>query len=112
MGVGEGFGGFEGFGEGEGEGEVSDGPAGEGEGEDLDLDFEEGEEVGRVEGEGEGDCFSKGFTGPVGLRGWLVFGAGDGLGEGAAERSDNPRQSGSMKMKRRDLMGAAAARQP
>jgi hypothetical protein len=81
-----------------------------GEGEDLDLGGGDGEGLG--EGEGVGLCFCKGFTGAVGFRGEAGFPDGEWLGEGAAERSDKPRQSGSAKMKRRNLMGAAAARQP
>lgn len=84
------------------EGEVT------GEGEDFGL---AGEDAAGL-GEGVGDGFSRGFTGPVGFSGVAGFAVGVGVGEGAAETSESPRQSGSAKMKRRNLMGAAAARQP
>ena len=99
------------FGEGlgEAEGEEADEGEDEAEGEGEDLSF-----VGAAVGlaEGVGDAFCKGFTGPVGLRGGPGFAVGVGVGEGAAKISETPRQSGSAKMKRRNLMGAAAARQP
>jgi hypothetical protein len=75
----------------------------EGVGEDFVL---AGEEEGLAEGVGDGS-FCRGFTGPVGLRGGPGFGVGVGVGEGAAQRSESPRQSGSAKMKRRNLMGAS-----
>jgi hypothetical protein len=73
----------------------------EGEGDDFGL----GERAGFSEGEGARSC--NGFTGPVGFRGGagLAVGVGLGVGEGAAERSESPSQSGSAKMKRRNLMG-------
>src|SRR6267154_4628679 len=82
---------------GEGEGEESEGGADDGE--DFVL-------AGEGLAEGVGDAFCKGLTGPVGLSGGAGFGVGVGLGEGAA-RSETPRQSGSAKMKRRNLMGAS-----
>ena len=82
---------------GEGEGEESEGGAGDGE--DFVL-------AGEGLAEGVGDPFCKGLTGPVGLRGDARFGVGVGLGEGAA-KSESPRQSGSAKMKRRNLMGVS-----
>jgi hypothetical protein len=62
--------------------------------------------------EGVGDGFCKGFTGPVGFSGGPGFGVGVGVGEGVAQKAVTASQSSSAKMKRRDLMGAAAARQP
>ena len=77
---------------------------GEGEGEVFCL----GGRVGFSDG--VGDASPNGFTGPVGFRGGAGFGlgVGDGVGVGiAARRSDEPRQSSSVKMERRNLMGAA-----
>jgi hypothetical protein len=94
---------FEAFGEAEGE------DAGEAEGDSDGVDFDFRDFVGFSEGEGEGEAFWSGFTGPVGLRGGAGFGVGVGEGDGAATAAVAlPRQNSSAKMNGRDLMGAAA----
>ncbi len=88
----------------EGEGEAEESGEGEGEGEDLCL----GVRVGFSDG--VADPSWRGFTGPVGFKGEAAvgFGLGDGAGVGdAAKRSEAPRHGSSVKMERRNVMGAA-----
>jgi len=79
-------------------------------GDALDFDLREG----RSDAVGEGDASCNGFTGPVGFSGGAGFAAGVGLGDGdgAPKTAAAPRQSSSAIVKRGNLMGTAAARQP
>ena len=100
-----------GLGLGEGDGEEAEEGEEDSEGVGEDFGFERRD--GFSDAEGEGDTSCNGLTGPVGFRGGAMVGFGEeeGVGVGAAKRSEAARQSSSVLMKRRNLMGAAE-RQP
>jgi hypothetical protein len=103
FGEGEGFGVRDRAGDGEAEEAGEADEFGVGEGEALCL----GDRVGFSDGAGEDSW--RGFTGPVGFKGvpGVGFAGADGVGVGvAAKRSEAPEQSSSVRMERRNLMGA------